>query len=210
MTPMNVRIRTILVTAALAILAAGSLRAQDRFAVKTNLLHDAAGSVNLGVEAGIAPKWTVQLAGSFNDWKTGDRWLNHMLVSPEARYWFCERFAGTFVSVHGHAGTATLGRFWDFSRYYSKFPNLDTFMLKDATVLGLGVGIGHAFVLGRHWNLEMELGLGYMYAKGDEYELSVKADGAHYLPDNAIPVLEGSVFDYLGPTKVAVSIVYLF
>lgn len=202
--------KRLIVWIAALLLAAGSLAAQDRFAVKTNLLHDATGSVNLGVEVGIAPKWTAQIAGSFNDWKTGDMWLNHLLVSPEVRYWICERFSGTFLSVHAHAGTATLGSFWDFSRYFRKFPNLETFMLKDATVLGLGVGIGHAFVLGRHWNLELELGLGYMYTKGDEYELAEKADGTHYLPDNAIPVLEGSVFDYLGPTKAALSLVYLF
>lgn len=202
--------KRIIVWMAALLFAAGSLAAQDRFAVKTNLLHDATGSVNLGVEIGIAPKWTAQIAGSFNDWKTGDRWLNHLLVSPEARYWFCERFAGTFVSVHAHAGTATLGSFWDFSQYYRKFPNLETFMLKDATVLGIGVGIGHAFVLGRHWNLEAELGIGYMYTKGDEYDLAENPDGTHYLPDNAIPVLKGSVFDYLGPTKAALSLVYLF
>ena len=199
-----------IITLAAALLLAGSLQAQDRVAVKTNLLHDATGSVNLGVEVGFAPKWSAQLAGSFNDWQIGDFWTNHVLVSPEVRYWFCERFAGTFVSVHGHAGEATLGGFWNFSKFYRRFPNLRSFMLKDATVLGLGVGIGHAFVLGRHWNLELELGLGYMYAKGDEYELAEDADGKHYLPENAIPVLKGSVFDYLGPTKMAVSLVYLF
>lgn len=207
---MKLRLLSIAAVVAGLFLTAGSLSAQDRFAVKTNLLHDATASVNLGVEYGFAPKWTASVAGSFNDWKVADRWLNHFLVSPEVRYWFCERFAGTFVSVHAHAGSATLGRFWDFSQYYRKFPNLDTFMLKDATVLGVGVGLGHAFVLGRHWNLEAELGLGYMYTKGDEHELSVKADGSHYLPDEAIPVLQGSIFDYLGPTKMALSIVYLF
>lgn len=199
-----------IIALAAALLLAGTLHAQDRVAVETNLLHDATGSVNLGVEVGIAPKWTAQVAGSFNDWQIGDFWTNHFLVSPEVRYWFCERFAGTFVSVHGHAGDATLGGLWNFSRIFSRFPNLRTFMLKDATVLGVGVGIGHAFVLGRHWNLELELGLGYMFAKGDEYELAEDADGKHYLPDNSIPVLKGSVFDYLGPTKAALSLVYLF
>lgn len=202
-------LRTLALVAGL-LMAAGALKAQDKFAVKTNLLHDATASVNLGVEYGFAPQWSVAVSGSYNDWTVNDMWLNHMLISPEVRYWFCERFAGTFVSVHGHAGTAKLGSFWDFSQYYEKFPNLENFMLKDATVLGIGVGIGHAFVLGRHWNLEMEFGLGYMYTKGDEYQMSETVDGKHYLPEEAIPVLEGSIFDYVGPTKLGLSIVYLF
>ena len=198
--------------AALAALALslGSAAAQERFAVKTNLLHDATLSVDLGVEYGFAPKWSAEISGSYNNWKTGDMWLNHWLVAPEVRYWFCRRFAGTFVSLHGVGGKATLGGFYDFSQYYEKFPNLENFMLKDALVLGAGVGIGHAFILGRHWNLELELGIGYMYAKGDEYEMEKGGDGKYYLPDWSIPVLEGSEFDYNGPTKLALSIVYLF
>ena len=200
------------VIAAIAALALslGSATAQERFAVKTNLLHDATLSIDLGVEYGFAPKWSAEISGSYNNWKTGRMWLNHWLVAPEVRYWFCRRFAGTFLSLHGVGGQATLGGFYDFSKYYQKFPNLENFMLKDALVLGAGVGIGHAFILGRHWNLELELGIGYMYAKGDEYELEKGSNGQYYLPDWTIPVLEGSEFDYIGPTKLAVSIVYIF
>lgn len=37
-------------------------------AVKTNLLYDAAATVNLGVEVGIAPKWTLDISGNLNAW----------------------------------------------------------------------------------------------------------------------------------------------
>ena len=207
--PMKAKYLIATVVAALT-LGLGSAAAQEQFAVKTNLLHDATASIDLGIEVGIAPKWTAELSGSYNNWKTGRMWLNHWLVAPEVRYWTCRRFAGTFFSVYALGGQATLGGFWDFSKYYRKFPNLENFMLKDALVLSGGVGIGHAFVLGRHWNLEMELGIGYMYAKGDEYELVKNEAGKYYLPDNTIPVLEGSEFDYIGPTKLAISLVYLF
>ena len=59
-------------------------------------------------------------------------------------------------------------------------------------------------------NLEVEIGFGYMYAKGDEYSLQKNEEGKYYLPDYAVPVLEGSIFDYLGPNKLALSLVYLF
>ncbi len=196
--------------AALLVVSLGSASAQEKFAVKTNLLHDATLSIDLGVEYGFAPKWSAELSGSFNRWKTGRMWLNHWLVEPEVRFWTCRRFAGTFFSVYALGGQATLGGFWDFSQYYNKFPNLENFMLKDALVLSGGIGVGHAFILGRHWNLEVELGFGYMYAKGDEYSLEKNAEGKYYLPDYAVPVLEGSIFDYLGPNKLALSLVYLF
>lgn len=64
-------------------------------------------------------------------------------------------------------------------------------------MLGLGIGGGYDFILNRHWNLELEAGLGYIYTIGDEY-------------DGTTLLLKGSEFDYVGPTKLAVSIVYLF
>lgn len=190
-------------------LSLGSASAQDRFAIKTNFLHDATASVNLGVEVGLAPKWTVALEGSFNTWNPS---LNHWFVSPEARYWLCKRFSGNFFSVHGNVGMVNVGGFEgaDFSTLNYRFPNLESFYLKDALVYSIGVGFGHAFILGRHWNLELEACVGYLCARGDEYELKKNAEGKMYLPDNSIPVLDGSVFDYIGPTKLACSIVYIF
>ena len=42
----------------------GSLKAQDRFAVKTNLLYGGvARTPNLGVEIGLAPRWTLEVSG---------------------------------------------------------------------------------------------------------------------------------------------------
>ena len=202
--------RYIIAAFAALVLSLGSAAAQEQFAIKTNLLHDATLSVDLGVEYGIAPHWSVELSGSVNQWQPGQLCLKHWLVAPEARYWFCRRFSGTFVSLYAFGGQASLGGLYDFSQYYNKFPNLYNFMLKDALVLGGGVGIGHAFVLNRHWNVEVELGLGYLYAKGDEYELLKDENGKYYLPEGTIPVLEGSIFDYTGPTKLALSLVYLF
>ena len=192
------------------LLAALPSGAQTHWALKTNLLHDATASVNLAAEYAFAPKMSFELSGSYNGWVVNDVRLQHMLVQPELKFWMCERFNGAFIDVHGIAGKATLGCFYDFSQHYSRFPNLKTFLLNDATVLGLGGGIGYDWIISRHWNVEVEMGLGYMFVKGDEYVLSEAADGTHYLPANAMPVLEGSVFDYLGPTKLALSVVYLF
>lgn len=193
---MKARIITLIIAAFVGI---GSLGAQNRWALKTNLLHDATASVNLALEWGFAPHWSIEAGGSLNKWQLpGELSLKHAIVQPELRYWFCDRFSGWFVDAHLLGGyTPKFGGFWDFSQYYEKFPNLKTFYLQKAWMMGGGLGFGYDFILSRHLNLELEMGLGYMYVTGDEY-----SDG--------VLILQGSKFDYLGPTRLAVTISYLF
>ena len=35
-------------------------------ALKSNILYDASGTVNLGAEVGLAPKWTLDVSGNYN------------------------------------------------------------------------------------------------------------------------------------------------
>lgn len=193
---MKARITTLLIAAFMAV---GTLEAQNRWALKTNLLHDATASANLAVEWGFAKHWSAELSGSVNMWDLPNQLsLRHVIVQPEFRYWLCDRFNGWFFQANVFGGyTPGTGGFWDFSQYYEKFPNLKTFMLKEAIMMGLGGGVGYAVVLSRHWNLEIEFGLGYMYVRGDEFWNNVK-------------VLEASEFDYVGPTRVGITISYLF
>ena len=52
-------------------------------AIKTNLLYDATATVNLGVEIGIAPKWSLDLSGNLNAWNIDEdtKW-RHWLAQP--------------------------------------------------------------------------------------------------------------------------------
>lgn len=38
----------------------------QRVAIKSNLLYDAATTMNLGLEIGLAPKWSLDLSGNYN------------------------------------------------------------------------------------------------------------------------------------------------
>ena len=86
------------------IVAMRNVRAQD-IAVKTNLLYDACATINIGAEVGLAPKWTLDVSGNLNAWTLshGRKW-KHWMAQPEARYWFCDRFAGHFLAVHALGG----------------------------------------------------------------------------------------------------------
>lgn len=177
-----------------------SVKSQD-VALKTNMIYDATATVNAGVEIGIASKWTLDVSGNFNCWtmSEGKRW-KHWFVQPEARYWLCDRFSGHFFGVHAHGGQFNIGGIDnDF-----KFLGTDFSVLSDKRVqgwfAGAGVAYGYAWVLGRHWNLEGELGLGYAYCRYDKFNCM----------DCGRKVEKDKSYNYFGLTKIALSLVYVF
>lgn len=75
----------------------------QKTALKTNVLYDVTGSINVGAEFELTPKWTFDISGNYNAWDfSNDRKWRHILVQPEARYWFCESFNGHFIGIHAH------------------------------------------------------------------------------------------------------------
>lgn len=169
--------------------------------VKTNLLFDAFANASAGIEIGLAPRWTFDLSGSLNAWNMshGRKW-KHWALQPEARYWFCDRFGGHFVGVHAHGGQFNIGGL-DNS---ISFLGTDFSLLSDhryqGWFVGAGVSYGYAWILGRHWNLEGEIGVGYAYSRYDEF----KCAGCGKKTD------EDKSHHYIGPTKAAINLVYVF
>lgn len=204
------KIKHILIVAAL-LMSAGVAKAQHSVAIKTNLLHDATMSPNIAIEYAFLPKWSFELPFSYNRWPSIDDMVyKHAIVQPAVRYWFCERFNGWFVGIHGIGGRASFSNGPDFSQYYHKFPNFKDYYLQRALILGGGASFGYDVALARHWNLEFELGIGYIYANGDLFKMENDANGKKYLPKNALPVVKEAEFDYVGPTKASIAIVYIF
>lgn len=170
-------------------------------ALKTNLLYDATATVNIGAEFQLAPRWSFDLSGNLNAWNiNGHKW-KHWLVQPEARYWFCDAIVGHFVGAHLLGGQYNFGNI-DLGGL--KFLGTDFSDLKDRRhqgwYAGIGVAYGYSWVLGRHWNLEAELGLGWVYTRYDVYPC---ADCGRRLEHNRS-------HNYVGPTKAAINLVYVF
>ncbi len=170
-------------------------------ALKTNLLADAFLNANAGIEVGLAPKWTLDITGQYNGWTLShDRRWKHWAVQPEARYWFCDRFGGHFIGIHAHGGQYNIG---GIDGKFN-FLGTDARKLKDSRYqgwfVGGGIAYGYAWILGRHWNLEAEIGVGYSYTRYDRFRCAgcgkkVESDKDHH---------------YIGPTKAAINLVYLF
>ncbi len=170
-------------------------------AIKTNLLYDATATINLGVELAVAPKFTVDLSGNYNNWEVVDnRIWKHYLIQPELRYWFCDRFAGHFLGFHLHGGEFDLANIDNDIKFLgTNFAALSDDRFK-GWAIGAGIGYGYDVLLGRHWNLEFELGIGYAYMNYDRYEW--KNSDAEIASDRS--------HNYVGLTKAAINIVYLF
>lgn len=182
----------------LGVMFAFTARSQD-VGVKTNLLYNATLSPNVGMEIRLAPRWTFDMSGQWNLWTVdGHKW-KHWLVQPEARYWFCDAFAKHFLGMHLLGGQYNFGNI----RNNIKFLGSDLSVLTDHYVEGWGIGAGlaygYALPLSHHWNLEFEIGAGYVYTEFDRYECTEcrKPDG-------------GGNHHYIGPTKAAINLVYIF
>lgn len=176
------------------------LKAQQ-VAVKTNLVSDALLNVNLGVELALEEKWTLDLTGDVNGWTLShDRRWKHWLAQPEVRYWFCDRFGGHFIGVHLLGGQYNIGGFngrWNLlgtdarklseTRYQGWFA-------------GAGVVYGYAWPVRKHFNIEAVIGLGWTYTRYEQFRCAgcgKKVDSSH--PHN-----------FVGPTKLAINLVYVF
>ena len=177
-------------------------------ALKTNLLYDATTTPNLGGEIGVGTKNTVNLVYGLNAWtfksaSKGDRKAKHWVVMPEYRWWTCSNFNGHFFGVHAMGGQFNAANVdLPIPGFFFSGDNLRKGVRDyryQGTFLGVGATYGYQWILSRNWNVEAEIGVGYnhaWYEKYPCYECGAKiADGGT---------------NYLGITKLGLSILYIF
>ncbi len=200
------RTRLRIITALAAIMLSLPIARAQVFGIKTNLLSDAFMNVNLGVEAGLSPRWTLEAEAQINDWTLshGRRW-KHWAVQPEARYWFCSRFSGHFVGIHVHGGQFNMYGFDGKPFFWGNHAESIKDTRYQGWFAGAGVSYGYAWALGKHWSMEAEIGVGYSYTKYDRYGED-ECTGCKNQKQN-----EGKEHHhYVGPTRAALNLVYLF
>lgn len=170
-------------------------------AIKTNLLYGLTTSTpNLGVEIGLGLRTTLDISGSYN-WfnlqgdKVNNKKLAHWAVQPEFRYFLCERFNGHFFGIHGVYGE------YNISNY--ELPLLFGKGSKDfryeGSAIGGGLSYGYQLILGRKWNLEFNLGFGYLNMKYNEYDCVTCGDQFG----------ESKTKHYFGPTKAGITLIFM-
>ena len=174
--------------------------ANSQVGIKTNVIPDALLSPNLGVEVGLAPHWSLDLTGEINFWKVNGHLWKHWLAQPEARYWFCDRFAGHFLGVHALGGQYNFGMIHNNITFLgSPFKNLSDYRYQ-GWAAGAGIAYGYAWAVAKHWNIEAEIGIGWLYTRYDKFKC-----------DNCGKRLEKNrPHNYVGPTKLALNLEYIF
>lgn len=159
-------------------------------AVKTNVIYGATLTPNLSVEFGLGKKTSLEIAGGYNWFTYSDnKKMKHYLIQPEFRYWFCERFARSFIGFHVHGGEFNVGGIGPFTtiknhRYEGYF-------------YGAGASFGHQWALGKRWGLEAEIGVGYARLEYDKY-------GCH----KCAPRIDTDHYNYFGVTRASVAVVF--
>lgn len=183
----------VLLVLALIGIAKGS---SQQIAIKNNLFYDGVFlTPNASVEISTGKKHTLEIMGAVNPFTySNNKKFKHWLLQPEYRYWFCSRFNGWFVGVHAHGGQFNVGN------YKLPFGILHT--VKDyryeGWFVGGGASIGYQWVLSRHWGLEAEIGAGYAYLDYRKYPCATCGKK-----------LKDSSKGYFGPTRAAISLVYV-
>ncbi|MCC8197640.1 MAG: DUF3575 domain-containing protein [Tannerellaceae bacterium] len=161
-----------------------------RFAGKVNLLSYAATTLNIGGEMKLSERSSLDLSLLYNPWSFQDnKKMKHVLIQPEARYWFCETFYGSFVGVHVHYGKYNVGGI-----------GLTDYMKEhrfDGWLVGGGVSYGYHWILSERLALEATVGLGYTYL-----------DYGIYPCEKCGEKIKDKTTGFFGPTRLGVSLIY--
>lgn len=165
---------------------------QRFFALKTNLLWDAALCANLGFEIELWPRLSLDVPVWFSPYDITSRWRIRLLATqPEVRYWLRNAGDGHYFGVHTSVIGFNVSLAGDY-RYQD--PNHAAF--------GLGIGYGFAFHLdkARRWSMEAQIGAGYLSYKWIKY---------HNIGHNGAEVSHGGG-TYWGITRAGIAISYKF
>ena len=164
-------------------------------AVKSDLLTGALSSPNFGVEVKLSNRLTLEAGFHYNPFPAGgDKRWKHWFVQPELRYWMCQPCGGHFFGAHLLYGVYNVGgmklplglfKGVRSSRYEGDF-------------MGLGVSYGYHFILAPRWSIETSVGVGFLHTGYERYRClhcGEQTGGEHK--------------NFIAPTRVAVSLVYL-
>ena len=152
--------------------------------LRANLLRWATLTPDLGVEWRICPSWGIAVNGSWTSWTWSDKDRRYALweVAPEVRYYMGEKKAWY------------LGAMFKAGQFNYKFSETG----KQGDLMGGGITAGYQLRLNKALALDFNLGLGYLNADFEKYEV---IDGVRVRRGNETK-------DWWGPINAGVTLVW--
>ena len=150
--------------------------AGQEISIRNNLLYDATGTPNLGLEVQVGDHVSVGVNGGIKTWPRFLAWDNdnvnntthwrHFLVAPEARYYFNEVFKGAFVGADFIYTHYNVG---DVKFPFGLYPEVQEFRDQGSYWAG-GLFAGWAWWPWQHWRIEVLGGVAAGLAAYDRYD----------------------------------------
>ena len=152
--------------------------------LRANLLRWATLTPDLGVEWRICPSWGIAVNGSWTSWTWSDKDRRYALweVAPEVRYYMGEKKAWY------------LGAMFKAGQFNYKLSETG----KQGDLMGGGITAGYQLRLNKALALDFNLGLGYLNADFEKYEV---IDGVRVRRGNETK-------DWYGPINAGVTLVW--
>ena len=152
--------------------------------LRANLLRWAILTPDLGVEWRICPSWGIAVNGSWTSWSWNDKDRRYALweVAPEIRYYMGEKKAWY------------LGAMFKAGQFNYKISETG----KQGDLMGGGITAGYQLRLNKALALDFNLGLGYLNADFEKYEV---IDGVRVRRGNETK-------DWCGPINAGVTLVW--
>ena len=152
--------------------------------LRANLLRWATLTPDLGLEWRICPSWGIAVNGSWTSWSWNDKDRRHALweVAPEVRYYMGEKKAWY------------LGAMFKTGQFNYKLSETG----KQGDLMGGGITAGYHLRLNKALALDFNLGLGYLNADFEKYEV---IDGVRVRRGNETK-------NWCGPINAGVTLVW--
>ena len=152
--------------------------------LRANLLRWATLTPDLGLEWRICPSWGIAVNGSWTSWSWNDKDRRYALweVAPEIRYYMGEKKAWY------------LGAMFKAGQFNYKLSETG----KQGDLMGGGITTGYQLRLNKALTLDFNLGLGYLNADFEKYEV---IDGVRVRCGNETK-------DWCGPINAGVTLVW--
>ena len=152
--------------------------------LRANLLRWATLTPDLGLEWRICPSWGIAVNGSWTSWTWSDKDRRYALweVAPEVRYYMGEKKAWY------------LGAMFKTGQFNYKLSETG----KQGDLMGGGITAGYRLRLNKALDLDFNLGLGYLNADYEKYEV---IDGVRVRRGNETK-------DWWGPINAGVTLVW--